>query len=117
VKRYRSFDSFPGFAIDAITAREFAKSLAEWNLPPLRFSDIGTPSFFLSYVRPALFTGVMADFPPTGPERTLETFGGQADLNFTVALRLPMTLSFGIAEGLERGQRDHTEFMLSLKIL
>ena len=117
VKRYRAFDSLPGFAIDQIAAREFAKSLAEWNLPPLRFSNIGRPSLFLSYIRPALFAGVMADFPPTGPERTLESVGGQADLNFTVGLRLPMTLSLGLAEGLEHGQRDHTEFMLSLKIL
>jgi len=117
VKRYRAYDSLPGFAIDQIAAREFVKSLAEWNLPPLRFSDVGRPSFFLSSIRPALFAGVMADFPPSGPERTLETLGGQADLNMTVALRLPMTLSFGLAEGLEHGQRDHTEFMLSLKIL
>ncbi len=117
VKRYRDFDSFPGFAIDGITARAFAKTLAEWNLPPLRFSNVGTPSFFLSYARPALFAGVVADEPPTGPERTLESLGGQVDLSFTVALRLPMTLSFGYAEGLESGRNAHGEILISLKIL
>jgi hypothetical protein len=117
VKRYRDFDSFPGFAIDGITARAFAKTLAEWNLPPLRFSNVGTPSFFLSYARPALFAGVVAGEPPTGPERTLESLGGQVDLSFTVALRLPMTLSFGYAEGLESGRNAHGEILISLKIL
>jgi len=117
VKRYRDFDSFPGFTIDQISAREFAKSVGEWNLPPLRFADIGRPSFFLSSIRPALFAGVMADYQPVGPEQTLETVGGQADLNFTVALRLPMTLSVGVAEGFEHERAQHTELMLSLKIL
>jgi hypothetical protein len=117
VKRYRDFDSFPGFQIDEISAREFIKSLGEWNLPPLRFSDVGRPSFFLSSIRPALFGGVMADYQPVGPEQTLETVGGQADFNFTVALRLPMTFSLGLAEGFERDHSPHTEFMLSLKVL
>ena len=55
--------------------------------------------------------------PGGAPGRTLESLGGQVDLNFTAALRLPMTLSFGAAEGLERGQPGHTELMVSLKIL
>jgi hypothetical protein len=117
VKRYRDWDSFPGFDIDAITARNFAKGLVEWNLPPVRFANVGRPSLFLGSLRPALFAGVMDVMPPTGPQRTLESVGGQIDLNFTAALRLPMTLSFGAAEGLERGQPGHTELMVSLKIL
>ena len=118
VKRYRDWDSFPGFDIDAVTARGFAKGLVEWNLPPLRFANIGRPSLFLSSLRPALFAGVMEVEQPGGaPGRTLESLGGQVDLNFTAALRLPMTLSFGAAEGLERGQPGHTELMVSLKIL
>ena len=79
MKRYRDFDSFPGFADRRDhRARTSPRSLAEWNLPPLRFADIGTPSLFLSSLRPALFAGVMADEPPTGAERTLDTVGGQA---------------------------------------
>ena len=125
VKRYRDYDSFPGFAIDGITAREFARSLLEWNLPPLRFSDVGRPSLFLSYVRPAFFAGVLEATPPTGVSQTLATVGGQIDLNFTFALRLPMTFSLGYAKGFvvtgpsgpnfEPSQNG--EFMASLKIL
>jgi hypothetical protein len=117
VKRYRDWDSFPGFDIDGITARSFAKSLVEWNLPPLRFTDIGRPSLFLSSLRPALFGGVMDVETPTGAAQTYESLGGQIDLNFTAALRLPMTLSFGAAEGFETNQPPHSELMVSLKIL
>jgi hypothetical protein len=117
VKRYRDWDSFPGFDIDGITARSFAKALVEWNLPPLRFAEIGRPYLFLGSLRPALFAGVMDAEPPSGPQRTLGTVGGQVDLNFTAALRLPMTLSFGAARGIESGQPGHTELMVSLKIL
>ncbi|HZC38336.1 MAG TPA: hypothetical protein VE221_06650, partial [Sphingomicrobium sp.] len=59
-KRYREMESFPGFDIDEIAARRFAKLTAEFNLPPVRFAEVGTPAFFLSYVRPALFAGAMA---------------------------------------------------------
>jgi hypothetical protein len=117
VKRYRDWDSFPGFAIDAIAARSFGKSVLEWNLPPIRFSDVGVPSLFLGSARTALFTGVMVATPPTGPQRTLGDLGGQLDFNFTLALRLPMTLSFGAAEGVERGQKSHDEVFVSLKII
>ncbi len=119
VKRYRNFDSFPGFQIDEIAARQFIKSVAEWNLPPVRFAEVGRPSLFLSSARPALFAGVLAVSPPTGPSRTLETVGGQLDFNFTVALRLPMTFSIGFAHGMEGGPAGsgHNEVMASLKIL
>ena len=59
-KRYREMESFPGFEIDEIAARRFAKLTGEVNLPPVRFAEVGTPAFYLSYVRPALFAGAMA---------------------------------------------------------
>lgn len=117
VKRYREYDSFPGFDIDAIAARRFVKSLAEWNLPPVRFAEVGTASLYLASLRPALFGGVLALSPPSGPNRTLETVGGQMDFNFTVALRLPMTFSVGYAHGMEHDRPGHDEVRVSLKIM
>lgn len=117
VKRYRDYDAFPGFGIDAITARRFAKGMVELNLPPLRFGNVGTPNFFLSSMRPAIFSGLLYDVPGVGPSRTLGDIGAQADWNFTVALRLPMVLSIGYAAGLESHHPEHNEVMLSLKIL
>lgn len=117
IKRYRELESFPGFTIDAIDARRFAKATVEWNLPPLRSSSIGTPSFFLSAIRPALFAGVLATEQAAGGHPTFEDVGGQLDFNFTVALRLPMELSVGAASGFQDGAYRRTEMLISLKIL
>ncbi|HEX4534338.1 MAG TPA: hypothetical protein VH000_08915, partial [Rhizomicrobium sp.] len=117
VKRYRNFDSFPGFGIDDIAARSFLKSTAELNLPPLRFADVGTPAFYLSSLRSAVFAGVLAADPGSRTGRTLEDIGFQLDWNFTVAVRLPMTLSIGDAIGAENGRVKQNEIMVSLKIL
>jgi len=118
VKRYRQWDSFPGFGIDEIAARRFAKSLLELNLPPVRFSNIGVPSLFLSSARPAVFAGVLAIDPVSGPSEVLGTAGAQLDWNFTVALRLPMVFSVGFANGFgEKATPGRREVLVSLKIL
>ena len=116
-KRYREMESFPGFDIDEIAARRFAKVTGEVNLPPIRFAEVGTPAFYLSYVRPALFAGVMATDAPDGTSHRYEDVGAQLDLNFTVALRLPMVFSIGAAAGFEGGRYRKTEWLASLKIL
>jgi hypothetical protein len=41
----------------------------------------------------------------------------QVDLNFTIVHRLPMTLSFGYAQGWVGGSKFDEEWMVSLKIL
>ncbi len=116
-KRYRELESFPGFEIDQISARRFAKLIGEVNLPPVRFAEIGTPSFYLQYARPALFAGTMLARDADGKNRDYMTLGGQVDLAFTVALRLPMILSVGAAGGFAEGHHEKTEFMVSLKIM
>jgi len=116
-KRYREMESFPGFDIDEIAVRRFGRVTGELNLPPLRFAEVGTPSFYLSYIRPAVFAGFMAAQTQDGINRTYQDVGGQFDLNFTVALRLPMVLSFGAAAGFEDGHYRKTEWLASLKIM
>ncbi|MEI9887706.1 MAG: hypothetical protein WDN08_14620 [Rhizomicrobium sp.] len=119
VKRYREFDSFPGFDIDAISAKSFVKALGEWNFPPVRFNDVGSAGFYLSSVRPALFAGVLWGDPGLSALHTYETVGFQLDWNFTVAVRLPMTLSVGYARGFSDSSITgrHDEILVSLKIL
>jgi hypothetical protein len=117
IKRYRQFDSFPGFDIDEIAARRFARAVAEINLPPLRFRDVGIAPLFLSSARTAVFAGVLDAEPAIGDRRTLETAGIQVDWNFTAALRLPMVLSLGYAEGFEDGEHTGSETLVSLKIM
>jgi len=117
-KRYRDLESFPGFEIDEIAARKFAKLTGEINFPPLRFAEIGTPAFFLKYARPALFSGTMLLGSPTGRSYQLFDVGVQVDLGFTVVMRLPMVFSVGVGHGF--GDKDidgRTEWLASLKIL
>jgi hypothetical protein len=117
IKRYREFDSFPGFEINEIEAQTFARVVGEINLPPIRFEDIGIASLFLSSMRPALFAGALEVEPRSGDRRSLQTLGFQTDWNFTVAHRLPMTLSLGYAEGFEEGESQGSEVLVSLKIM
>ncbi|HEX6072161.1 MAG TPA: hypothetical protein VFY95_04055 [Sphingomicrobium sp.] len=116
-KRYRETESFPGFEIDEIAARRFAKLTGEINLPPIRFAEVGTPLFYLSYMRPAVFAGGMATEAPDGDGHTYVDVGAQLDLNFTIALRLPMVFSVGAAGGWVDGEYRKTEWLASLKIM
>lgn len=117
IKRYRDYDSFPGFEIDELSGSEFVRSMVEWNLPPVRFREVGTPAFFLSHVRPAIFAGALRTDPGAARERTVTSAGAQLDLSFTLAHRLPMTFSVGYAAGYDDGKRVGDEWMVSLKIL
>ncbi len=117
IKRYRKFYSMPGFEIDAISARDFVKSVAEWNLPPIRFESVGSPGLFLSWVRPAIFVSALVADPGERFERTLGSAGFQLDLHFTLVHRLPMTLSVGYAAAFRESKKVDDEIMLSLKIL
>jgi hypothetical protein len=116
-KRYREMEAFPGFEIDELAVRRFGRATGEINLPPIRFAEVGTPSFYLSYIRPAVFTGIMATENQDGSKHSYQDVGAQFDLNFTVMLRLPMVLSFGAAAGFRDGHYRKTELMASLKIM
>ena len=79
--------------------------------------EVGVPAFYLSYVRPAVFAGAMATEEPDRTSHHYLDVGAQLDLNFTVALRLPMILSVGAAGGWRDGHYRKTEWLASLKIL
>jgi hypothetical protein len=117
-KRYRHFDSFPGLELNEIGGRNFARTMAEWNLPPLRFSRLGTPGFYATWLRPALFATVIGtDLDAGNVRRTVTSLGAQADLRFTVLSNQDMTLSFGAGVALEKDRPARREAMVSLKIL
>lgn len=117
VKRYREFYSMPGFEIDAISARDFVKSVAEWNLPPIRFQSVGSPGFYLGWIRPAIFFAALKTDPGKSYDRWFTSAGLQVDLHFTVSHSHAMTLSFGYAAGFQSGDKQDSEVMISLKIL
>ena len=110
-------ESFPGFEIDELAVRRFGRVTGEINLPPVRFAEVGTDAFYLSHLRPAVFAGFMAAQTPEGANRNYANVGAQLDLNFTLAMRLPMVISFGAAAGFEDGHYRKTEWLASLKIM
>ena len=117
-KRYREYYSLPGAELNELGGRNFARGLVEWNLPPIRFSRLGTPGFHLTWARPALFAGVLGtnlDAPDV--RQVAATAGGQIDFRFTVLSNLDMTLSLGGGLVAEDGVAPRREAMISLKVL
>jgi len=117
-KRYREYYSFPGVELNSIGGTNYGKLLAEWDLPPLRFGDIGFTSFFLNYARTALFsTAIVTNLDAKEYRRSLLDFGSQIDFKFILLYHLKMTFSVGYAASIERNNKLTDEWMFSLKIL
>jgi hypothetical protein len=118
VKRFREYDSLPGFAIDQVSALNFVREMAEWDLPPYIFEAVGAPAFYLTWLRPSLFVAGLWSDPGNAARRTeYSSTGGQVDLSFSVLHRYDMTLSSGFAVGYQAGRRAGNEWMVSLKIM
>jgi hypothetical protein len=118
IKRYRQWDTFPGFEIDQIAALNFVRTMGEWNLPPYVFESAGTPSFYVNWMRPSVFVAKLWGDPGNSTLRKNYTsIGGQVDFRVSVLHWYDMTLSAGYAIGYQGSQRAGTEWMLSLKIM
>jgi hypothetical protein len=118
IKRYREYYAFPGARLNDIAGRNFVRSLVEWALPPIRFSRAGTPGFYLSFLRPALFAGgLVTNLDRSSIRRTAATAGGQIDLRFTMLSSLDLTLSVGGGIRFERDRPARREAMVSLALL
>jgi hypothetical protein len=117
-KRYREYYALPGSELNAVGGRNFAKSTVEWNLPPLHFSRAGTPGFYLTWMRPAVFAGgVITNLDAAGIRRTVTNAGGQLDFRLNVLSTLDLTVSVGGAIAFERRQGPRREAMVSVRIL
>ncbi|MDX2438117.1 MAG: hypothetical protein QNL88_13830 [Acidobacteriota bacterium] len=118
IKRYREWYSFPGVDLNSIGGQTFAKGLLEWNLPPLRFENVGWPSFYITWVRASLFTTGLLTSPDDSDLRSeYANVGAQIDVRFTALSKLNMTISLGLARAFLAKGASSNEFMLSLKIL
>ena len=117
-RRYRQRDRLPGFDIDEISAQSFARTLLEWNLPPIVFESRGIPAFHLAWLRPAVFATALWADPNRASRRALYgNVGAQLDLRFSVLHWYDMTVSLGYAVGYRENERAGSEWMLSLKIM
>src|SRR5262249_13825581 len=77
-RRFRGDSSVSGAEIKEIGGRNFVKGLAEWDLPLIRFSRVGTPGLYLSWIRPMVFVGALsANLDAGRARRDATTFGTQ----------------------------------------
>ena len=117
-KRYREYYAFPGFKINEIGSRSYARNMLEWNLPPYVFESVGTQAFHVTWLRPAVFGSVLWTEPGNSSQRVRHAnLGAQVDLKLSMLHWYDLTLSLGYAVGYREGQRAGNEWMISLKLL
>jgi hypothetical protein len=117
-KRYREYNSFPGVELNEISGINFAKTMLEWNLPPLRFKHWGSTFLYLSWARFSMFsTALLTDYNRPARCRVIYNWGSQLDFRLIGLSHLNLTFSLGYAVALERSEMIGDEFMISLKIL
>jgi hypothetical protein len=118
IQRYRQYLSFPGFDIDEIGGRSFARQMVEVNLPPIVFANVGTPALHATWLRASVFGAALWTEPQdSGLRQRYNSVGAQADLRFSVLHWYDMTLSFGYAVGYRGSKRAGDEWMVSLKVM
>jgi hypothetical protein len=117
-QRYRAYYALPGAELNEVGGRNFAKSTLEWNLPPVHFRRAGTPGFYLTWMRPAVFvSGLATNLDAASARRTVGDVGGQLDFRLNFLSTLDLTLSIGGAVAFEDGYAPRREAMASLKVL
>ena len=117
-KRYRHSGSFPGIGLDAAGGTDFARSMLDLNLPPLRFRHLGTLECYAAWARVSIFsTGLVTDMDRASTRRVLADVGAQVDVRLALMIQQPLTLSFGYARSFEARRFLDDEWMVSLKIL
>lgn len=117
VRRYRDHDAFPGIEIDEVAGRTFGKATIDWNLPPIRFSRVGGPGFYLSWMGTSLFaSSLTTDWDESALRGGIENVGVQFDLRFTVLSNMDMTLSAGYARAYDGSTLLGDEVMVSLNL-
>jgi hypothetical protein len=118
IQRYREPYAFPGFGLNEIGGHSFARQLVEAKAPPVIFEKVGTPAFYLTWLRLAVFASVLwTDLDLSGLRNHYANTGAQVDLRFTFLHWYDMTLSAGYAVGYRGWLRAGDEWMVSLKIM
>jgi len=117
-KRFRDYGSFPGVDINEIAGTNYAKSMVEVILPPVRFSRLGAMRLFAQWASLSVFSSALVtNIDSNADRRKLANVGAQLDLRLQFLVNQNLTLSGGWARAFEKHETHDEEWMLSLKIL
>lgn len=104
--------------LNSIAGVNFGKALVEWILPPIRFRSAGISSFYLTWIRPTLFSSaITTNIDDSGSRSNFYNTGAQLDMQFNVLSNLKLTFSAGFALAFQIDGHPTKEWMFSLKIL
>jgi hypothetical protein len=118
IDRYRSYYSFPGVGIDALSGTSFAKVLAEWNLPAVKFRHVGSTWLYANWARLTFFSsGLFTDFGAPTLRQQYANVGTQLDIRIVLFTYMNTTLSGGYAGATDNNGHISTEYMVSFKIM
>ncbi len=118
VKRYQEYYAFPGADLNSISGTNFARLMAELNLPPLRFRHIGIPAMYPRWLRSSIFvSAIVTNLDDDTLTRNIRNFGIQADMEIVLFSLFTTTISAGYGYAFESGKKLGNELMVSLKIL
>lgn len=116
-KQYHNATSFAGSSISSIEAKNYGKSMLELNLPPLRFSTVGTTRAYLRWIRASVFSSVL--YTNINNE-DLKTYyynvGAQLDIRLVSYSFFKTTISVGVARAFDEDNNYNDELMLSVKL-
>ncbi len=118
VRRYRSYYSFPGVELNSIGGTNFGKLMVEWDLPAVRFREMGFLGFYSTFARLAFFSsGLITNFDKNSLQRKYLNAGAQLDFEVVLFSLMKSTISAGYAKAFQKSTKPTDEFMLSLKLL
>lgn len=120
-KQYRGPFSFPGVSFNSdrfIIGQRFAKAMAEFVMPAIRFRKLGGFNFFANWIQPTVFTSILYSNDSIFPSNKMYNMGAQLDLRMVTFSLNPSTLSVGYGRAFEvDGSESYGEWMISLKLL
>lgn len=117
IHRYREYYSLPGLELNEVGGKNFAKLLAELNLPPIRFKNFGFLYFYPTYMRLSLFAAALELNVSKSGNPAIFSYGAQADFELAFFTLLKTTFSAGYGVAAKQGRKPSGELMLSLKLM
>lgn len=114
---YRGMEAMPGAKIDEIAAREYGKLTGELIAPPIRFSNVGIPTFYPRNLQFTAYSTFLATDPFNSKRENYVNIGAQCSLELVLFTYLKTTWSVGYAHMLHGMDKNKGRWMFSLKLL